>query len=88
MMPQWARKITFEHELDDWVLLQDGLAVGCVMRDQQQSSRSSSPQWAWSVITMLSKNGWTNSIESALEEVHSRAFDRWGHKPHGWPDQC
>lgn len=89
----WSRKITFEADADDWVVLRDGLVVGrvmrhasCAMRDEQQSSRLSSPQWAWSVITMPSKNGWSDSIESALEEVRSRASDKWGHKLHGWPD--
>lgn len=86
MTAQWTRKITFEPELHDWVVLRDGLVVGRVMLDEQQSSRLSSPQWAWSVVTMPSKNGWSDSMEAALEEVRTRASDKWGHKPHGWPD--
>ena len=86
MTAHWTRKVTFEPELDDWVVLRDGLVVGRVMRDDQQSSRQSRPQWAWSVVTMPSKNGWSDSMEAALEEVRARASDKWGHKPHGWPD--
>jgi hypothetical protein len=86
MTAHWTRKITFEPELDDWVVLRDGLVVGRVMRDDQQSSRLSRLQWAWSVVTMPSKNGFSDSMEGALEEVRARASDKWGHKPHGWPD--
>lgn len=67
-------------------ILWDGLVVGRVMHDEQQSSRLSRPQWPWSVITMPSKNVWSDSMEAALEEVPVRASDNWGHKPHGWPD--
>jgi hypothetical protein len=37
MTEHWTRKITFEPELDDWVVLWDGLVVGRVMRDEQQA---------------------------------------------------
>lgn len=76
MTAHWSRKITFKPELDDWVVLRDGLVVGCVMRDDQQSSRQSRPQWAWSVVTMQSKNGFSDSMEAALEEVRARASDK------------
>ena len=73
-------------EYNDWVILRDGLVVGRVMHDQQQSSSPSIPQWAWLVMTMPSKNGWSDSMEAALEEVYPRASDKRGHTPHGRPD--
>ena len=86
MTTHWTRKITFEADANDWVVLRDGLVVGRVMLDDQQSSRLGCDQWAWSVITMPSKNGYSDSMPEALEEVRGRASDKWGHKPHGWPD--
>ncbi|MBF5078504.1 hypothetical protein F1642_04910 [Paracoccus sp. NBH48] len=86
MTAHWTRKITFEADANDWVVLRDGLVVGRVMLDDQQSSRLGCDQWAWSVITMPSKNGYSDSMPEALEEVRARASDKWGHKPHGWPD--
>ena len=86
MIAHWTRKRAFEPELNDWVVLRDGLVVGRVMHDEQQSSRLSYAQWAWSIITMPSKNGWSDSMEAALKEVREGPSDKWGHKPHGWPD--
>lgn len=87
MSAHWARKITFETDANDWVVLRDGLVVGRVMLDDQQSNRLGLDQWAWSVITMPSKNGYLDTMAEALEEVRIRASDEWGHKPHGWPDE-
>ncbi|KJZ31397.1 hypothetical protein TW83_08965 [Paracoccus sp. S4493] len=83
MTAHWTRKITFGADANDWVVLRDGLVVGRVMLDDQQSSRLGQDQWAWSVITMPSENGYPDSIEAALEEIRARASDKWGHKPHG-----
>lgn len=40
MSAHWTRKITFEADASDWVVLRDSLVVGRVMVDNQQSSRS------------------------------------------------
>lgn len=85
-MPVWTRKRTFEPEHDDWVVLRDGFVVGRVMRDTQQRSRVGREQWMWNVLTMPAHNGWADTLEEALEQVRELASDRWGHKPHGWPD--
>lgn len=86
MTAHWRLKVTYEADADDWVVLRAGLVVGRVMRDKQQSSRLSRPQWAWSVVTMPSKNGYSESMEAALEEVRAHPSGKWGHKPYGWPD--
>ncbi|MFN4062321.1 MAG: hypothetical protein ACK4IA_16430 [Paracoccus hibiscisoli] len=85
-MAAWTRKCTFEPDQDDWVVLRDGLVVGRVMRDEQQSSRLNRDQWSWSVVTMPARNGWSDTMAEALEKVRELASDSWGHEPHGWPD--
>lgn len=37
----------------------------------------------WSVITMSACNGWTISLDEALERVRELEFDQWRHEPHG-----
>lgn len=84
-MSRWARKPTFEPDADDWVVLRDGLMVGRVMLDAQQTSRQGCPQWMWTVITMPARSGTVATLEVALEKVRQLSSHLWAHQPHGWP---
>lgn len=75
MTAHWTRKIIFEASTEDWVVLRDGLVVGRVMRDDQQSSRLNRDQWSWSVVTMPARNGWSDTMAEALEKVRELASD-------------
>ncbi|SCY61155.1 hypothetical protein [Paracoccus tibetensis] len=85
-MTSWTRKRTFDPDLEDWVVLRDGLMVGRVYYDDLRLSTSGAGIWEWSVITMPAHSGLASSLEEALEKVRELATADWGHEPHGWPD--